>query len=147
MRKLGAKTRRQWLDALLQSGYLLMLIILPFDSLWLMGQWLRFGNLYVNEEVLLITSIIRNVAGFIMFYILSYRTLIKSINQKALMNVVWFLIFYIPFFAFAQDPSYTDWVWAIRFNYGTERILESFIVGHIIGKLSIFMVYRTLWQP
>lgn len=145
-KKLGAYGIKKWLYGFSVCAFSLGLVVLPFDSLWVIFQNVRFGYLYPDERwITLISSLARNIL-FLLFCIYETRENFKHLNMKALLKLSIFIPIFIVWFGLAPDPSYTDWTYAWRFEYGIERTITAFIISHVGLKLIQAVIYFNLWR-
>jgi len=147
-KQMKPKTFRKWCYWFATYAFSVGLVVLPFDSVWVILQNVKFGYLFPNEVVpTLATSLSRNVAVFALCL-----NMTKEIRYKIDVKLTsyLFLASFIPLFAvwfgLAVDPSITDWTYAIRFGYSTSRIIVAFVISHIIMKAVQAMIFFKMWS-
>ncbi len=146
-----SKTPKQWIKRMIVGTMLFFLyVLLPIDMVWQSFQWIRFGNLYPDEWVLVVSVFARDLAG--MFLCLYFSALyakkehIILPSYKGMMNLLWIVPFMVVWFMLAPDPSWTDWTYGIRFGYEWRQIWQSFFISHVLLKLLMGYVYIRLWK-
>ena len=117
--KLESKTPRQWLHNFCEAGFVIGLIILPFDVAWQTFQCLKFyslGLLYLEGMKVVLSTFIRDAAIYALCFVSSYKLADKT--RKLDLNKSWLVL--IPIitlgitFLFSPDPGWTDWTYAFR---------------------------------
>ena len=145
-KKLKPYSLKQWMYGFAVCAFTLGLIVMPFDSLWVIFQNMRFGHLYPEERyITLFTSLSRNLLIFLLC-IYETREICDKLNIHTFFNLYWFLPIFTVWFRLAPDPSWTDWTYAYRFNYGPQRTIEAFIISHMIMKTIQAAIYFDLWK-
>ena len=136
---------RGWVRGFATSAFIMGLVILPIDVLWVSLQWLKFGGLHPDEWLLVLSCYARDILGIMLCVIMTWDELKRGvIDVEKLVNLWWILPFYALWFGLAPDPSWTDWTYAIRFNTG--HVFESFLVSHGVLKLVQALIYGSLWR-
>lgn len=141
--------RLSHLLAFTDAIFILGLIVLTTDTLWIIASGLRFGWLYPDSVLQLVFSIGRNIAGITLCYFLVGNYFKKEILQFS--EATWTMLFVNAFFMLgwfliAQNPSFTDWTFAIRYDYPLSQVIGSFLVSHVIGKTLVAITYLSMWQ-
>lgn len=139
-------TIRRWIYNFSTCLFLLGLIVLPFDSLWIICQIIKFGYLYPTEIwPTLISSLSRNLLVFIIC-LWETREISGQLDKKQFTKLFWFVPLFIFWFTLAPNPSWTDWTYAWRYGYGTLRVTTAFIISHIIMKTIQAIIYFKIWK-
>lgn len=141
------KTVREYLGAFGNAVFILGLIVLPFDALWCIFQGLRFAYLHPEGILILGLCLLRDIVGSVWCYSESFHHFgVKGrLQKKGLLKLLVFVPYFIIFFLVAPDPSWTDWTYAIRFDYGNQRIITSYLLG-IPMKIVQAFIYVKLWK-
>lgn len=135
--------------AFLDAGFILGIIVLVSDCVWILTCLIRFGSYYPGSIKQLIICLGRNLAGIIFCFLLTYdlfsyekiritKTTIILLHLNFLFLFVWFLL--------SPSPAYTDWTFAFKNGYSLTVCLTSFLISHLIGRLLIFLIYESIFQ-
>lgn len=146
--KLKPKTRREWITTFCVSAFIVGLVVLPFDLLWTVHQAFTFGHLHPQDLAELLPLFNLKLMIWVLCLYES-RKLFKGKSYLEPLNLVFLSLYYpllIVWFRLAPDPSWTDWTYAWRFGFGTQRILEAFFISHVIAKLVQAIIYVGLWK-
>jgi len=146
-RKMQPKTVKQWLHALSTCAFVVGLVVMPFDSLWIVFQIARFGYLYPDEAMpILLYCLTRNITIFLLCIYETRKVRLQLLNVKSLVYLPFFIPLFILWFGLAPDPSWTDWTYAFRYNYSNLRVFQAFIISHIFMKSLQGIIYIKLWK-
>ena len=129
--------------------FIVGLIVLILDSVWIMICLARFGLYYPNSVLQLIFSLGRNLLGIILCYYLIgsfFQRRICSINKKTQFLFYLNAFFMFVWFYLAPSPAWTDWTFAIRYDYPFEVIVSSFLISHLLGKSLVALTYLSIWK-
>ena len=131
-------------DAILIVGFFVVIL----DALWVVTCAIRFGSLYPDDVLHLLTCGARDVAAAIFCYLfIGYHfkeNRLKFTARTWILLAVnsWFLTLW---FILSPTPAYTDWTFAIRHDYPLSIVVQSFLTSHVVGKgLVAAIVYSTL---
>ena len=137
---------REWIKAFTVCAFTLGFIVLPFDSLWVFFQSMRFGYLFPDERCFtLFSSLLRNVL-ILLLCIYETREVHKHLNWTAFLDFIVLIPIMIFWFIYAPDPSWTDWTYAWRFGYGGLRTFYAFLISHGLMKFIQAFIYVDLWR-
>lgn len=146
-KKLKPKTRKEWVTAFSISAFVVGLVVLPFDILWTVHQALTFGHLFPQDLAELLPLF---TAKLVVWIVCAYETkYLFGVQGKLRTEHLFFLILYVPllliWFQLAPDPSWTDWTFAWRFGFGGQRVVEAFLISHVLAKFVQGVIYVKLW--
>jgi len=145
-KQLKPSSLKQWMKGFSISAFTLGFIVLPFDTMWVTFQNARFGYMYPDERwFTLFSSSLRNLLILILC-IYETREVHKFLNFKALRKLIIFIFLFFVWFGFASDPSWTDWTYAYRFNFGYLRTFLAFLISHGLMKFIQALIYFDLWS-
>lgn len=141
--------RLKYLNALTDTFFVLGLVVLSTDLMWVLICALRFGSLYADSVLQLVLYAARDVAGMLFCYLLTSQYFKKEIfhfNRKTVASYLLNLTFLAIWFACAEGPWFTDWTYAIRYDYSAAVIWTAFFISHVIGKIIVWLIYYSLWE-
>ena len=145
-KKLGASSLKERMYSFAISIFSLGLIVLPFDSLWVIFQSVKFGYLYPGEVYFtLFSSLFRNLLVFLLC-VYETREIKDKLNIYCLIELFWFIPLFFVWFGLAPDPSWTDWTYAWRFGYGNQRTFLAFVISHGVMKIIQGIIFFDLWR-
>jgi len=120
--------------------------VLPFDSLWLVFQNVRFGYLYPDERFYtLFSGLLRNML-LLLLCVYETREVHEHLNWKAFWIFGLMVFGMVIWFISSPNPSWTDWTYAYRFGYGLEITFGAFLVSHVVMKLFQAIIFWNLWR-
>jgi hypothetical protein len=142
---------RAWLRAFLDALFLLFMIVMIQDSIWLLAntaKWIiplysgvaTFWNYYVRFP--------ENILAFMLFGLLSYgkwRLGVATFNWKTLSYLLIIVGFTSAVFFLAPNQAWTDWTFAVSHHYSDQVILESFLISHVGYKSLIALAFLSLF--
>ena len=142
---------KRWkhLVALTDSIFVLGLVVLPLDFMWVLVCSLRFGILFPDSVLQLVFCGLRDIVGIILCYLLVgkyFEEKILKFNGKIILFLMINLVYLIVWFLYARTPAQTDWTYAIRYDYPLSVILTSFFVSHVVGKSLAALIYFSIWK-
>lgn len=146
-RKLKPKTLKEWVSAFSISAFVVGLVVLPFDILWTVHQALTFGHLHPLDLAELLPLF--NVK-LVIWVVCVYESInLFGTTGKLRTENMFFLILYVPlllvWFSLAPDPSWTDWTYALRFGFDSNRVVEAFLISHGFAKFVQAVIFVKLW--
>jgi len=145
-RKFRPSSVKKWGYYFSLCAFSLGFIVLPFDSLWVVCQNVRFGYLYPDERwITLGLSLTRN-GVFLLISWLGTREIHKLLNWDALYGLLYFVVIFLGWFGLANNPSWTDWTYAWRLGYGGVRTIYAFLISHGLMKFIQALIYFDLWR-
>lgn len=143
-------TLKWFLGDFTNALFILGVPVLIGDALWCIFSMLRFGYLFPGDVLMMVLCIARDLAGVFTCWLFVRKLFDHGV--VGLTESFWFWIvvvngfFFAVWFGLAVDPSWTDWTYAIRNNYGLTRVLSSLLLSHGVGRLFIFLGYRGMWK-
>lgn len=149
--KHGSKFYKAWLLAFLDSLFLLFMIVMIQDSIWLWfntWKWIipsysgvaTFWNYYVR--------FVENALGFLLFLLLTYgrfKLRVVSFNWKTLSILLIIVAFTNIVFFLAPDQGWSDWTFAVSHHFPDQIILESFLISHVGYKALIALAFLSMF--
>lgn len=141
--------RWKYLIALTDSVFVLGMVVLPLDLMWVVVCGLRFGMMFPDSVLQLFFCGLRDIMGIIFCYILIgkyFEQKIVKFKGKTVLLWIVNLVFLVVWFLYATTPAQTDWTYAIRYDYPLTIILTSFFISHIIGKSLAALIYFSVWK-
>jgi len=142
---------KRWkrLVALTDSIFVLGLVVLPLDLMWVLVCGLRFGMMFPDSVLQLVFCGLRDIVGIILCYLLVgkyFEEKILKFNGKTVLLMTVNLAYLIVWFLCATTPALTDWTYAIRYDYPLTMVLTSFFVSHVVGKSLAGLIYSSIWK-
>lgn len=140
--------RWKYVNAFAEAFFILGLIVLIGDCLWIVACGLRFGTLFPDSLPQLGYSFARNIAGLALCFLLvgnDFKRGLLSFKPSTYLMFYVNCIFLLAWFGLSSSPAYTDWTFAIRYDYPFATVLLSFLVSHVIGKGLVASIYYTIW--
>ena len=142
---------KRWrhVNAFTDAIFLVGIITLSTDLMWVIACALRFGMMFPDSLLQLVFCALRDMVGMIFCYLLIgnyFKNKIVNFNHKTWLGYLLNLTFLIIWFILAPNPAWTDWTYAIKNNYSFTIILTSFIISHIIGKAIVTNIYFMIWK-
>lgn len=130
-----------WIDGLFIVGF----FVLVSDSVWVMGSLNRWGPLFPwGDSFQMILCLFRNAAGLIFLYLLTnqyFKEKFVRISKKFLLGLALNALFMGVWFYLAPSPAFTDWTFAIRYDYDLSVIVFSFFLSHVVGRIIWFLMF------
>ena len=137
------------LAGLTDSIFVVGLMAFSYDTLWVVCQGLKFGSLYPADLFDLFKSLLRNL-GFLglctVYCYPLFKKKIIGIKKITLILLGIEVVYFGLWFMFAPNISWTDWTFAIRYNFPNDRVVQAFIISHVIGKLIQGLIFISLWR-
>lgn len=139
--------RLKFLAALTDAFFLVGLVVLSLDTVWVLCSGLRFGALHPEGLRQLAFVAGRNVAGIVLCLILvgGYFTWLLKFGKTSLLAFAVNVGFMATWFALSPSPAWTDWTYAIRYDYPFTVMFTSFLVSHGVGKGLVTALFLSLW--
>lgn len=130
------------------AALILGVVVLFGDLIWVLICILKFGPQYPGEVYQLSLCILRDLMGVIFCLFFSMELIMEKKIDLMGSIPLWGLniLFMVVWFVIAPDPSLTDWTYAWRYGYPWERVLESFLISHVVGKSLSFWIYWRLFE-
>jgi len=142
----------RWIQAFLDSLFLLFIIVLIQDTVWLMfntAKWIiplysgaaTFSNYYVRFP--------ENILGLALFTLLTYglfRSGVARFNWKTLSYLLIIMCFTEAVFWFAPNQAWTDWTFAAHNGFSDQIILEAFLISDVGYKALIALAFLSLFS-
>lgn len=149
---LYGSSRRKWISGFLDALFLLWMIVMIQDSIWLIfntAKWIlplysdvaTFWNYYVRFA--------QNGLGFLLFTLLTYgkfQLRVVTFNRKTLGILALIAAFTGAVFFLAPSQAYTDWTFAVSRGFSDQIILESFLISHVGYKALIAAAFLCLFN-
>lgn len=134
---------------LVNGAMIVGLVAFSFDSIWIFAQVSKFGYLFPQDLTEMGVRLIQNIGFFLVCSVFTYHLFKKKvlrINEWFFQWVLLEVFFFIVWFIVAPDPGFTDWTFALRNNYPGHKVLGSFLVSHLWGKMLQGMVFISLFN-
>jgi hypothetical protein len=137
-----------WLDAL----FVLLIVILCQDTIWLCintWRWILPYYMHVATFWNYWVRFPQNIIGALFLFLVSYGVWEAKFVSFKNRTVTWFIvIFWLTFFLFAVAPSqaWTDWTFASRNGFSDSTILYSFLISNVGYKILIAGAYLSLFN-
>lgn len=145
--RFSPKGWRGWAVRLWDACLILALIIFPIDIMWLTCEWLKFGSAYPQDWLIIVLCLIRDVGMITICVLLGWETLTgPRINLKNFSSLAWAIPFYAVWFLEAGGLEVTDWTYALKMGFPFDRVLQSFLISHILLKGLQAAMYINLWR-
>lgn len=144
----GKYKRLPRLMSLTDSACLVGFVVLTNDLIWVTICGLRFGYIYPDSVLQLVICAFRDIAGALLCYSLAGQHWTRktvSITKKTRLFYMLNIVFITVWFLLATSPAWTDWTYAIKYDYPISVIATSFLTSHIIGKSITTLIYYTLF--
>jgi hypothetical protein len=145
-----AKYRRfKSLIALTDATFILGFIVLITDFMWVVVCGLRFGLFFQDSILQLLICALRDIFGLLFCYTMifeHFKTKVIKLDHSTIMLCLTNLVFLVIWFSFAPNPAFTDWTYAIKYEYPFRIILTSFLISHGIGKSIVVLMYYSLFK-
>lgn len=141
--------RFQRVMSVIDSIFVVGLIALSYDSLWIVFQAIRFRHFFPGDVLELIIRLIQNLGLFAICIFNAYPLFKKKILK--LSKVTKFFIFlelayFVFWFSFAPSMAFTDWTYAIRMGFEPIIVIGAFNISHVLGKLIQGLIFISLFQ-
>ena len=136
-----------WFMRWVQAGLVLGQIVLQSDLVWCLMCLVRFGDLYPSAVPQLVFCILRDLVGY-WFCVVSVPKLEGRYGSSKWTTGLWVLnvVFLFTWFHLAPDPSWTDWTYAIKYDYGWTRAWSTFLISHVLGRMITGALYVKGWE-
>lgn len=128
--------------------FIVGLVVLSNDIVWVVGSLLKWGGLYPESVFQLYLCIGRNIAGVVLCVLAVWPYLKIRLIRFTFITAALYLVnvaFMTVWFWLAPSPAFTDWTFAIRHNYSFNVVFSGFLVSHILGKTLTALIYLSLW--
>lgn len=146
LKRLGSDRTFFWrfMDATMVAG----IVVLTSDLLWVLACGLRFGLYFPDSVQQLVFCALRDFMGVVFCLVQVPHLIEKDVFSLFNMKGLWILnvVFFIVWFGLAPDPSWTDWSYALRHDYGWTRAWSAFALSHIMGRVITTIIYWSVWN-
>jgi hypothetical protein len=144
--------RLPWLFALTDSIFVLVFYVLISDLLWVVACGLRFAWFFpfFPDVWGLILAGARDVAGLVFVWLIIQGLLIQGVvrfNRLTWWTLFFYGLFLVAWFSLAPDMSFVDWNYAIKYGYPAARVVQDFLISHVLGRIFLVVAFRNLFQP
>lgn len=115
-------------------------IVLLSDLVWVIVCFLRFGSQFPSSVPQLAFSGLRDLGGVIFCHInLKKKPPLfdRDLNWMWVVDIAFMLIWFFT----APNPAYTDWTYAIRYDYPWGTVWATFFISHILGRIITSSIY------
>lgn len=153
LRKRVKYRRFEKLNSFTDGLFILGFIVLTTDLMWVLVCLSRFGPLYVSINLdsvwQMVFCALRDLVGILFCFLLIGNYFLKGIVKINKHTIIMYLVnlaFLLAWFYLAPSPAWTDWTYAIRYDYSFIIVLESFVISHAIGKSIVTILYLTIWR-
>jgi hypothetical protein len=145
------RARLAWLLAFVDSALILGFLVLVTDLFWCVACGLRFGLYFpfYPDVYGLILSAARDAAGMIFLGLLvwdNFRQKIVSFSRLTYLVLIGYVFFLAAWFGLAPDPSFVDWNYAFKYGYPAVRILQDFLISHVVGRSFIVVLFYSVFR-
>lgn len=134
----------------LVNGMLLVgLVAFIYDSNWIVFQVLKFGRYYPSDVGELLLRLGQNLGFLFICFVFTKPLFDKKILKFHTITYDLLLlqsVYFIAWFYFAPNLSWTDWTFAIRNGFPGSQVIASFFISHILGKLIQGAIFISLWK-
>jgi len=138
--------RLKWLTALSDGAFMLGFVVITLDTVWILCSGFRFGWFYPDSIPQLLACLFRNAGIIALCYIFTKDYLQHRATEKTFIYFAVNVVFMVVWFALSPSPAYTDWTFALRFNYPITTAALSFFISHVIGKALVALTYLTYFR-
>lgn len=124
----------------------LMGLVMIMDLEWVLVDAARWLPLYPASRDQLIFSGLRDLSLGLVFLLISFRAYVipgTRLTRWTLLFYALNLIFLIAWFWISPDPSLTDYTFATRHGYSDQRILQAFLISHVLGRFLVLGLFLT----
>lgn len=138
----------KFLVAFTDSAFILAFIVLLLDTLWILFCGLRFGWFYPDSVMGLALAGARNIVFMMVCWLLVGRYFENGILNPRVSTFYLFcanLAFLGLWFWLSPSPAYTDWTFALRYDYPLSTVITSFLISHVLGKSFVGAIFLTYW--
>jgi len=132
---------KHWIIKYVQSCTWLMFTVLLSDAVWCVFSLARFGWVYPKDVTLIILCIIRDLAAASYCYTATQK-LRDNVDYRRT-RLLWIvnLCFMVVWFSQSSSPAFTDWTYAIRFDYPWGVVAGTFFMSHVLGRIITAGIY------
>lgn len=144
------RPRLAWLLAFVDSALILGFLVLITDLLWCVACGLRFGPYFpfYPDVYGLILAAARDVAGLVFLGLMvwdNFKQRILAFSTLSYLSLAGYVVFLACWFCLAPDPSFTDWTFAFKYGYPATRVLQDFLISHVLGRLFIVVLFYSVF--
>lgn len=132
---------------IIDAAWILGLIVLSFDAAWCILQF-KFAYLHPEGVLQLILSLARDLTLLFFCYTQTYPYFKQkklTINPYTIILTGILVCYMLLWFSLSPDPSWTDWTYSIRFEYGNLRTIQAFIISHFGAKFLQGLIFISLF--
>lgn len=145
------RPRLVWLLAFVDSALILGFLVLLTDLFWCVACGLRFGSYFpfYPDVYGLILSAARDGVGMIflgLFVWDNFRQQIVRFSALTYAVLAGYVLFLAAWFGLAPDPSFVDWNYAFKYGYPAARVLQDFLVSHVLGRCFIVVLFYSVFR-
>jgi len=130
------------LMSLLDGFFVVAFFVCVTDAFWVIFTMFKWLPLYPGDFWLLLQSLIRDVAGASLFFLMIYdhvkSGVIKISSSVVFWIVICFLMQYV-WFSYAETPGSTDYVFAWRHGYEINYVIASWSLSHWIMRIPLWI--------
>lgn len=145
--KLREYKRLKYVVAFSDSAFILAFLVLLLDTFWIIFCGLRFGWFFPDSVVGLVLAGARNLVFMAVCWLLVGRYFEGLLKPRALTFILFCanLTFLGLWFWLSPTPAYTDWTFAIKYDYPLSTVATSFLTSHVIGKSLVAVMFLSYW--
>ena len=145
------RRRLVWLLAFVDSALILGFLVLLTDLFWCVACGVRFGSYFpfYPDVYGLILSAARDGVGMIflgLFVWDNFRQQIVRFSALTYAVLAGYVLFLAAWFGLAPDPSFVDWNYAFKYGYPAARVLQDFLVSHVVGRSFIVVLFYSVFR-
>ena len=145
------RRRLVWLLAFVDSALILGFLVLLTDLFWCVACGLRFGSdfPFYPDVYGLILSAARDGVGMIflgLFIRDNFKQQIVRLSRLTYLALAAYVFFLVAWFSLAPDPSFVDWNYAFKYGYPAARVLQDFLVSHVLGRSFIVILFYSVFR-
>jgi len=142
---------RKWqtLNAFTDALFVVGLVTLIADFMWVAACLLRFGMEYpfYPDVFQLLLCLARDAVGAVFCFLLVKHLFDNGFLRfdghfvlAAITNASFLALWFLA----ADSPAWTDWTYALRYDFPLEVVVRSFVLSHVIGRIFLFVMLYSL---
>jgi len=141
--------RWQLLNAFTDGLFTVGLVVLVGDFMWVAACLLRFGMEYpfYPDVFQLLLCLARDAVGAVFCFLLVKHLFDNGFLRfdghfilATMLNASFLALWFIS----ADSPAWTDWTYALRYNFPLEVVVRSFVLSHVVGRIFLFIMLYSL---
>jgi len=145
------RPRLAWLLAFVDSALILGFLVLLTDLFWCVACGLRFGAdfPFYPDVYGLILSAARDGVGMVflgLFVWDNFKQQIIGFSKLTYAALAGYALFLAAWFCLAPDLSFVDWNYAFKYGYPSARVLQDFLVSHVLSRSFIVVLYYSVFR-